>query len=257
MSGESATGTDPGPTTAGGPSPLAPTTLLRGGVDRLRSNPRAALAILVAGVLVAAVDRLRATDPVPAVEYAGVRSGSLELLVNPLVAPVTLRTSDPSALPGLEPGWLAWTLGLELAELVAVVAAVTYAVGATLDRSPSAGATLRYGGLLAVVNVGAVGLDVQVRPLVAVPLLAVVALLVVRLFAVPGLVVAGDPVVAALRRSWRLTAGAGGSLLVVVLALGVGYTLAASVPVAGPVASGAVAAVHAGVLAAFLARTPA
>jgi hypothetical protein len=227
--------------------------LLRRSVRKLRSDPKLFAVLVATGGVVAVVDVLRDLDPVPEAGYAGIQAGNVELLTGPLVAVTSRAWVAPPTLRGLEPAWLAWTVGLEALELLAVVAAVTYVLGRALRREPTVGATLRYGTLLLVLGYGVrpLGLSITVGFPFAILALILFAGVLVRLFAVPGLVVAGEGVWRSIRKSWHLCAGYGWDIFGVLLVLGITNHLVASVPVLGPVGSGAVAAVHACAVGAF------
>jgi hypothetical protein len=162
----------------------------------------------------------------------------------------------PSALLELQPEWLLVTVGLELFAFVAAVAACVAALGAVLGTTPSAAGVVRYAAVLGALRLLAVRATVTGDSiLIGLPLLVGFLYVVVRLVPLPGRLVLGDSLATALRRSWDRTRGYGWSLFGVVLLLGLANDLLAVLPLVGPVGSALVAAVHAGVVATFLART--
>lgn len=228
-------------------------TLVADAINRLRERFVALLVLLAAGVVVAGIDWLLGHDPVPTVGYTGVLDGHVSVSVG-IVVGVLSRASTPlSALVGLEPPWLAWTIGLELLEFLAVAGAGAYALARLLGVRLTTRVALRYAALVALLRFASVDANLTGGAVVlAVVLVPLALVFLVRLFTVPGLVIAGRSIVASLRESWRRTQGHGWSLLGVVLLVGLLNHLLASVPVVGPVGSALAGALHAGLIAAFL-----
>ncbi|WP_135362776.1 hypothetical protein [Halosimplex halophilum] len=235
--------------------PLTGTGLVRESAVRLRRNPSAFLAMLLAGLAVAVVDWVRLADPVPVAAFEGITAGRVTVHYGIMVS-VPAGVSTPlSALAGLKPGWLAWVAALELFRAAALAAAGVYAFATLLDAEPSRGAAARYGlafGALALLRAFAPSADVPL--LVGLPFVALYVYVVAHLVALPALLVEGASIPDALGRSWGLATGHGWALAGVVVVLGLATYLAGSAPVGGPVLASAVAAVQVGTVAAFVRR---
>ena len=259
--------------------------LLRASIGRIVADPRLAVPFLVAGVVLSAVDWLRVHDPVPTTTPELV--GDVTVSVAYRFYPTGLRTTGtrPAALVDLEVGYLARTLGLELAALLAVVVAGWLTLSRATDARESAGRSAssgrsssaqsgfarsdtrsldsgRLGSYLGFVVVGhlLVGLFGLLDGLGWLTLVGFVAYAVVavRLFAAPALVVGGSGVRAAMRRSHRHAVGEGATVFGLVVLFGIGAWLLGSVPVVGAAASTAlVAPVHAVATVVFAERTAA
>lgn len=228
---------------------------MTGAYRRLRTTPRTLVVLFLAGLVVTGIDWLRLHDPIPTVGYVGIQNGRFAVLLStPIV--VFSRASVPgSAFVGLKPQWLAWTIGLELLEFVVVVSAGAYVLARLLREPLTTAAVGWYTGLVALFQFG-LGFRLEEGGLLlALPAFVIWLFVLVRLFALPGLLVAGDSVGAALRHSWRRATGHGVSLFVVIVLLGLLNHLLTSVPVIGSVGSALVAGLHAGAVAAFLDRT--
>jgi hypothetical protein len=238
-----------GPVSSSSPR-FSTAAVLSGARDRLAAHPRALVACLLAGLVVAGVDWLLLHDAVPTVRYEGIEQGRIAATFRVVVAVESRARVPPSALLNLTPRWLAWTVGLVLAEYLAVVAASVYALAALLEVDLTAPAVLRYGALVAALWLGAGRITFEGGAvLFGLPLLIGFFVVAVRLVPLPGRVIRGDSIRAALGWSWRRARGHGWALFGVVLVVGVANHLLTSVPVVGPVGSGAVAALHAGVVA--------
>jgi hypothetical protein len=236
--------------------PVSAPALLSGALSRLYAKPAAFAALVFAGVAVTGTDWLRAQSPVPVTEYTRFQTGDVNVAFEILVTVLPRNALPPSALLYLRPRWLLVTVGLELFAFVTVVLSCTYALAAMLETDLSVGIVARYGALLAVLRVGAPRATFTGGSLlVGIPLLVAVLYLIVSLVPVPGRLVLGESLPTALRRSWARTDGYRWSLLGVVLVLGITNDLLAGLPVVSPAGSALVAAVHAGVVATFLART--
>ena len=236
--------------------------VLRESVGRIAADPRLSLPFVVAGVVLTAVDWFRARDSVPTTTPDFV--GDVTVSVAYHLYPAGLRATGlrPAALVDLEPAYLVRTLGLELGAFLAVGvagwltlsrAAGAHSHGREADSTPaqaglsSSERLASYLGFAVVahilVRLFAVFDDLGWLALVGFVAFAVVA---VRLFAAPALVVAGDGVRAAIRKSARRSAGEGATLFGLVLLFGIGAWLLGSVPVVGALLStGVVAPVHA------------
>lgn len=233
--------------------PVRISTLLKGGVARLRNHPSVPVAFLLAGLLVAAVDALRRGDAVPTVGFLGLQSGQVSVRFGVLARVYARVTTPPAALYALQPSWLVRVAALELLRGAAVVAAGVYGFSRLLDTSPGVAATARYAGVFALLSLAA--LQVDAGPILGIPLLVAFFILLVRVAAFPAFIVQGDGVVPALRRSWRRTRGHGWTVFGVVLVVGLANHALTSVPVVGPVGSGLAVALQTGVVAAFVERT--
>ena len=215
------TDTDPTPTADERGRPVTAPALLSGALSRLRARPDVPSILVLAGIVVAGTDWLRARSPVPVTEYNRFRTGDLNVAFELLVSVLPRNVLSPSALLGLQPRWLVVTVGLELFSFVTAVGACAYALATLLDTDLSVGIVARYGVLLAALRVGAPQITFTGGSiLIGLPLLAAVLYVVVSLVPLPGRLVLGESLVTALRRSWGQTGGYGWSLFGVVLLLG-------------------------------------
>lgn len=235
--------------------PVTAPALLTGALSRLQARPDVPVVLVLAGVVVAGTDWLLARSPVPVTEYDRFQTGDVNVAFEVLVSVLPQNALRPSALLHLQPRWLLVTVGLELFAFVTVVLGCTYALATMLETDLSVGIVARYGLLLAALRIGAPRATFTGGSiLIGIPLLAAVLYLIVSLVPLPGRLVLGESLPTALRRSWARTDGYRWSLLGVVLVLGLTNDLLASLSVVSPVGSALVAAVHAGVVATFLAR---
>lgn len=253
--------------TTGGIGPASP---LSAAMTRIRRNPSLLLPFLVAGVLLAIVDRVRRRDPLPTLpaENGHGFTVSVDFTGYPTGAPATVRSLE--SLVDLRLPYLAWGIGLEAFALAVVAVAGVITIARALEaghgfadegfRSRSVRRTLAYLGLVALFDVvvrvfGSFG---DVGLLFGIPLLVLFFVAMVRLFAAPAFVVTGAGPIAALRRSVRATRGMGWSLLPVVVVISLVTWLLTLVPLpyAGTVLSSAlVAPIHAVAVAAVRERT--
>lgn len=234
---------------------LSAITLFAGARRRIWGHPRAVLALLLAGSVVTGIDWLRLRDPVPSVGFNGILEGHFTVLFNSVISVFSRATVPVSALIGLKPQWLAWAIGLKLLGFVVIVGAGAYALSRLLQVPLTTTVTLRYAGIVVLVRFWpnfTIDSGMVMTILIGVPLLAVSLFLLVRLFAFPGLLIAGNSVGSALRRSWRRTKGHGWSLCAVIILLGILNQLLTSMPVIGPLGSAVVAVFHTGTIADFL-----
>lgn len=245
---------DSGGATVGSPTA---TSVLASARRRLASNPGAFAVLLLAGVVVAATDWFQFHDPVPTRRYAGIQEGRVAVSFGFVVTVLSRATVPTSSLIHLESRWLAATLAAESLGALAVVAASSYALARLLDVCLTPSAVTRYGAVALLVRFGAGRVAFEgTSTLVGIPLLVGALALIARLVPFPGRLVLGEPFRVALSRSWYATRGHGWSLLGVVLAVGLANHLLASVPLAGPVGSAAVGAVHAAVVATVIRELP-
>lgn len=217
---------------------------------RLRRTPSLLVPFTIAGVVLAAVDALRRRDPIPVLEHAGLDEATVHLEIAGYPTPTGRTTLPLESLVGLELPSLAWGLGLYVCSLLAVAVAGVLTLTRLLDGEARLGALPSYLGLVAAFDlahraVGSIDLLQGMGLLGLVPL-AVLLWVLVRLFAAPGLAAAGATPWTALRESGRRVGGDGWSALGLLAVLGIVAWLLASVPVVGPVLTGAVVApVHA------------
>lgn len=213
---------------------------------RLVTHPRALVALVFAGALVAGIDWVQFHDAVPTTTYEGVQQGRFAATFRVVVAPESRATVPAPAFLHLRPAWLARTVGLVVAKYLVVVLASGYALARLQGTDLTLAALARYGAAVALlwVAVGRITFEGGAI-LVGLPLVIAFLYVAVRLVPLPARLVRDASARSALGRSWDQTRGHGWTLLGVVLVVGVANHLAASVPVVGPVGSGAVAAVHA------------
>jgi len=213
---------------------------------RLVTHPRALVALVFAGVVVAGIDWVQFHDAVPTTAYVGVREGRIAATFRVVVAPESRATVPAAAFLHLRPAWLARTVGLVVAKYLAVVLGSGYALAHLLEADLAPAALARYGAVVAVLWVGVGRATFEGGAVIlGLPLLIAFLYVAVRLVPLPARLFRAESLRTALGRSWGQTHGHGWALLGVVLLVGVANHLAASVPVVGPVGSGAVAAVHA------------
>jgi hypothetical protein len=229
-------------------------TLLGRGVTRLRARPGALLALVLAGVVVAAGDWFALHDPIPTETYEGIQHGEISVSLGILVGVASRATVPLTSFVGLKVEWLAWAVGTSVVPAAVSAVAAVVALTRLLDTSLTAGAVVRYLIVTVVFVVGAVNVDVS-SLLLGLLLLVAFTVVVVRLFAFPGLLAAGESIRTAANRSWARSQGYGWQLLGVIVILGFLNHVLTSVPVAGPVGSGLIGAVHAATVAAFLEET--
>lgn len=230
----------------GGVAPDTTSAIFGRARTRLVTHPRAFVALVFAGILVAGIDWVQFHDAVPTTAYVGVQQGRFAATFRVVVAPESRATVPAAAFLHLRPAWLARTVGLVVAKFLVVVLASGYALARLQGVDLAPAALARYGAVVAVlwVAVGRITFEGG-SILLGLPLLIAFLYVVVRLVPLPARLLRGEPLRTALGRSWTQTQGHGWALFGVVVLVGVANHLAASVPVVGPVGSGAVAAVHA------------
>ena len=225
---------------------------------RLRRDPRLGLPFVIAGLVVAVADAVRAWDPIPvttpewteqslSVQYSFFPSGPART-IRALGAFVDLRTL-----------YVLGALTLECAVFVGVGLAGWVTITRALDDGRRLGALGRYLGVFG--SIGSIPVLVGPRSVTpdSLPLallgIVVVSLVSVRFFLLPGFLARGDRVTAALTHSVRASKGAFWPLLSLVIVFGLGYWALALVPFAGGFLSTAIVApVHSIVLAVLLER---
>lgn len=237
--------------------PATMTAILGRARTRLVTHPRAIIALVLAGLVVAGADWVQLHGAVPTETYVGVQQGRFAAAFRVVVAPESRVSVPASAFLHLRPTWLARTVGLVLAKYLAVTLASGYALAQLLDVDLTLPALVRYGALVAVLWLGFGRITFEGGAvLFGLPVLVAFLFVVVRLVGLPARLLLGERFGTALSRSWRQATGHGWALFGVVIAVGVANHLTASVPVVGPVGSGAVAAVHAGVAATVCSEWP-
>jgi len=236
-------------------APLTGTGLFRDGLALLRRNPSVVLAVVLAGLTVAVVDWVRLADPIPVAAFEGITTGRLTVHYGVMVSVPAGVTTTPSALAGLQPGWLVWLGALELLRTAVFVGAGVYAFATLLDAEPTPAVASRYGLVFAADGLlRAFAPSADVPLLVGIPFVALYLYVVAHLVALPALLVEGWSILDAIGRSWRLATGHGWALGGVVVLIGLATFLSASAPVGGPVLASVVAAVQVGAVAAFVRR---
>ena len=232
---------------------LSTAGLLADARRRLRENLPALFALLAAGVIVAGTDWLLRRDPVPTVGYTSVLDGRFSVTIGVVVRVISDASTPLSALIGLRPRWLAWTIGLELPAFLVVSGAGAYPLARLLGVGLTRAAVLRYVAVAAVLRLASVNFDLAGGAVVlAIVLIPLAFVLLVRLFAVPGFLIVGRSIPDAFRDSWHRTRGHGRALFGVVFFIGLLNHLLASVSAIGPIGSALAGALHAGGVAAFL-----
>lgn len=230
--------------------------LVTGAYRRLRTTPRALIAMVLAGLVVTGIDWLRLHDPIPTIGYVGIQEGHVAVLLSLPVTVFSRASVSLSALVGLKPQWLAWAVGLELLGFIVVVGATAYALARLLGTPLTTAAVVRYAALLGFFQFGP---RIQLESaglFVAIPVFIIWVFVLVHLFALPGLLIVGAPIRAALQHSWWRTTGHGWSLAAVIGLLGLLSHLGMSVPLIGPLGSALIASLHAGTIAVFLTHQP-
>ncbi|NEU56813.1 hypothetical protein [Halorussus sp. MSC15.2] len=220
-------------------------------VARIVTDPRLPLPFVVAGLVLTAVGRLRARDSIPTTTPD--LAGDTTVRIAYHFYPTGLRVTGTrlAALVDLEPGYLAWVVGSELAAFFAV----SVAGWLTLSRATDAGSGDRlprerlatYLGLVVAARLLFQSFAVfDGLGLFAVVGLVAFAVVSVRLFAAPALVVTGLGLRAAVRESARRSVGEGATVFGLVVLFGLSAWLLGSVPVVGTLLSTAVVApIHA------------
>ncbi|MEF8830009.1 MAG: hypothetical protein V5A23_00540 [Halobacteriales archaeon] len=254
---------DGGPRAAsddGGSTPdsrLTTAGVLGGARRRLEADPAAALALVLAGGAVAVLDLIGRASPVPTDAYAGIGQFEVSINLTPAVTVISGETVSLAGLVAVDPAWAAAGAGLALLEVAVVTAAAVPALGRLLDVDPSPAAAVRYGLLVAVLRYGFFEVNFSgLAVVVGVPLLVAYFFVIVRLVPLAGRLVLGEDFATAAGRSWASARGHGWALIGVVAILGFTNHVLASIPLVGVVGSGAIAAIHAGVVAEVVERLP-
>jgi hypothetical protein len=232
--------------------------VLKRAATRLRRNPRLGLPFVIAGLVVALADVIRAWDslPVTTPEWTE-KSLSVQYSFFPSGPARTIR--ELGAFVDLRTLYVLGALTLECAVFVGVGLAGWITITRALDDERRLGALGRYLGVFG--SIGSIPVLIGPRSVtfdslpIALLGIVVVSLVSVRLFLLPGFLARGDRVTAALKHSVRASKGAFWPLLSLVIVFGLGYWVLALVPLAGGFLSTAfVAPVHSIVLAVLLER---
>ncbi len=225
-------------------------TLLSDAGELLRREPRVVVAFLLAGIVVTGVDALRRGDPVTTVGFASLLDGHFSVKFGLVVRIISQAWTPLPAMFSLRPGWLVWTVGLELLRTAAIIGAGVYGFARLLETPLSLAAIVRYAAVFGALTLFSFNADVGV--VLGVPLLILLFAVLVRLVAVPAYLVAGDSIFGAFRRSWYQTYGYGWAIFGVVIAVGFANHALSSIPAVGPVGSGLAAAFQVGAVAALV-----
>lgn len=215
------------------------------------------------GLALAALDWLRRADPLPTPEHVVFDGSHLDLHVAYVVYPtgVSQTTVPLESLVDLHPHLLGWGLASYVLPLLAVVVAGVVTMARAMGREPRLGMVGSLFGLAIAIDLTNRLLEsidaLQGMGLWGLPLLALLFFVGIRLFAVPGLLVAGRGLPAAIVESNRRTAGRGWQLAALVLAFGLGAWLLADVSSVGALLSTAIVGpVHAVTIVAVLGAGP-
>lgn len=226
---------------------------------QLRRDPWLFAPFFIAGVVLSLIDWLRRVDPLPMLESAPTVTDGLDITLEYMGYPTGVTGTERAfeSLIGLEAPYLLWGIGLEVLALLAISIAGGLTIGRAMDESVSWAALARLSGYViglhlsfrvigsfeAVQSMGLIGL---------IPLVGVLYLFV-RLFAIPGYIVAGWSIGAAIRESLHHTFGRGWTVFGLILVVGLGAWLLAFVPsVTTLLTSTVIAPIHAVAIAVFL-----
>ncbi|ARS90075.1 hypothetical protein [Natrarchaeobaculum aegyptiacum] len=232
-------------------------------LETIRRDPVLLVPFFVVGLALAALDWLRRADPLPTPEHVVFDGSHLDLHVTYVGYPtgVSQTTVPLESLVALHPHLLGWGLASYVLPLLAVTVAGVVTMARPMGREPQLRMVVSLFGFVLVVDLtdrllGSVD-ALQGMGLWGLPLLALLLFVMVRLFAVPGLLVAGRGLPAAIGESNRLTAGRGWQLAGLVLAFGLGAWLLADVSTVGALLSTAIVApVHAVAIVVVLDASP-
>ncbi|ELY24434.1 hypothetical protein C500_18865 [Natrialba magadii ATCC 43099] len=196
---------------------------------------------------------MRRHDPIPVLEYGGLEQATIHLEFVGYPTATGQTTLPLEALVGLELPYLVWGGGLYVLSLLAVSAAGVLTFTALLDGEAHFGPLPSYVGLVVGLDLGYRLLSsaefLQNMGLLGIVPLALALFALVWLFPAPGLVAAGVSPWNALRWSGAVVRGERWTVLGLVLLLGIGTWLLASVPVVGTFLTGAlIAPLHAALI---------
>ncbi|SDR02945.1 hypothetical protein SAMN05216278_3340 [Halopelagius longus] len=230
--------------------------VLKRALTRLQRDPLLGLPFVIAGVVIALADAIRAWDPIPVTtpEWVG-KALSVQYSFFPSGPARTVRTL--SAVVDLRTPYALGAVTLEVAVFFVVGLAGWVTITRALDTDRHLGSLVRYLGVFGSTGVIPVLLGPTSVSLDSLPLtllgLVIVSVVSVRFFLFSGFVGRGDRVAVALKRSVCASKGAFWPLLSLVVIFGVGYWVLAQVPlVGGFLSTGIVAPLHSVALAVLL-----
>ena len=258
MTSEAPDESSPSSETRSAKQPMSFGRVLKRAMTRLRRDPLLGLPFVIAGLVVALADAIRAWDHIPVTTPGWVgQSLSIQYSFFPSGPARTIR--ELSAFVDLRTPYVLGALTLKCAVFLVVGVAgwvtITRALGAERHLE-SFGRYLGISGLIGSVSVllGQTSVTLDSLPLALLGLV-VLSLVSVRLFLFPGFIAGGDYVTVALKHSVRASKGAFWPLLSLAIVFGLGYWLLALVPlVGGFLSTGIVAPVHSVALAVLLER---
>lgn len=238
--------------------PMSFGRVLKRAMTRLRRDPLFGLPFVIAGLVVALADVIRAWDPLPVTtpEWVG-KSLSIQYSFFPSGPARTIRELgafvDPQTL------YVLGALTLEFAVFLVVGLAGWVTITRALGAERHLGSLSRYLGVFGLIGsipvlLGPTSVTLDSAPLALLGLV-VASLISVRFFSFPGFIARDDRVTVALKHSVRASKGAFWPLLSLVIIFGLGYWVLALVPfVGGFLSTGIVAPVHSVALAVLLER---
>ncbi len=228
--------------------------VLSSAFSRLSRNPVLFVPFLLAGLVLTFADWHRRHNPIPTLERPHPLENGIDITLEFAGYPTGVpQTTHPfESLLGLEPLYLLYGLGLFLAPLAVVTVAGVLTMGWAMERSPDswAAAGTRLFGFVFGIDLVFRFLDsseiVESMGLFGLIPLVFFLFLLVRFFAVPGALVAGHSIPAAVAESSRLTTGRGWSVFGLILLFGLSGWALATVPTVGTLLTTAlIAPVHA------------
>jgi hypothetical protein len=211
---------------------------------------------VIAGLVVALADAIRAWDPIPVTtpEWTE-KSLSVQYSFFPGGPARTIR--ELGAFVDLRTLYVLGAFALECVVFVGVGLAGWITITRALDDERRLEALGRYLGVFGLIGslpvlIGPRSVTIDSLPLALLGVVAV-SLVSVRFFFVPGFLARGDRATAALTHSVRASKGAFWPLLSLVIVFGIGYWVLAMVPLAGGFLSTAIIApLHSITLAVFI-----
>lgn len=238
--------------------PMSFGRVLKRAMIRLRRDPLLGFPFVIAGLVVALADAIRAWDPLPVTtpEWVG-KSLSIQYSFFPSGPARTIR--ELGAFIDLRTLYVLGALTLEFAVFLVVGLAGWVTITRALGTERHLGSLSRYLGVFGVIGsipvlLGPTSVTFDSLPLALLGIV-VISLVSVRFFLFPGFIARGDRVTVALEHSMRASKGAFWPLLSLVIIFGLGYWVLASVPfVGGFLSTGIVAPIHAVALAVLLER---
>ena len=250
---------DTSPNRTGTPADLRAGEILSRGTSQLRRDPWLFAPFLVAGVVLSLIDWLRRVDPLPVLVSAPTVTDGVDITLEYMGYPTGVTGTERAfeSLIGLEVPYLLWGVGLEVLALFVLSIAAGLTIGRAMDGSVSWVALARLSGYVIGLNLGfrVIGSfdAMQSMGVIGLVPMVMVLYLFVRLFAIPGYIVAGQPIGAAIRESFHRTFGHGWTVFGLVLVVGFGTWLLAFVPYGATLlTSTVIAPIHAVAIAAFL-----